>query len=57
MHMHACIHTSIKYYIHTFYTIIQIFKDKGVVNELKRTLCNLYFNQVEVTVLLVLGKG
>ena len=54
MHMHACIHTSIKYYIHT---IIQIFKDKGVVNELKRTLCNLYFNEVEVTVLLVLGKG
>ena len=56
MHMHACIHTSIKYYIHTFSIIIQIFRDKAVANELKRTLCNLY-NQVEVIVLLVLGKG
>ena len=34
-----------------------MFKDKAVANELKRTLCNLYFNQVEITVLLELRKG
>ena len=34
----------------------EIFKDKTVANKLKRTVCNLYFNQVEVTVQLELGK-
>ena len=50
-------HTHIYVILHTFCIIIQIFKDKAVANKLKRTLCNLYFKQVEVTVLLELGKG
>ena len=51
--MHAYTH------LHTFYIniIIQIFRDKAVANEPKRTVCNLYFNEVEVTVLLELRKG
>lgn len=50
-------HTHIYNILHTFYNIIQIFRDKAVANELKRTVCHLYFNQVEVTVLLELRKG
>ena len=50
-------HTQMYIILYTFCIIIQIFKDKAVANKLKRTLCNLYFNQVEVTVLLELRKG